>query len=236
MKIQELKDGARALDSREAMTRILIERDVLRKKVDCVNLDVDVYVVYNNEIDKYVSKMEHFIDEFYSLVGKFRLSQVDMKPAELLEIEGDLMQSVEEIQLDVKLARLLKRKFREVQDNLSQAKTVAVQQTHSIASAENLKSEISYRFKSLSKHFDADLQDLGDYQVLEIHQDKKNVDLEFSSVMEKVSELSSLVSTGGDKVEQLYLRACKTRDRLSQKREDFFAKLQEVILEWKAET
>ena len=231
MKIRELKDGARALDSREAMTRILIERDVLRRRVDCVNQDVDVYVVYNNDIDKYVSKMEHFIDEFHNLVGKFRLSKVDMKPAELLEIEGDLMQSVEEIQLDVKLARLLKRKFREVQDNLSQAKTVAVQQTHSIASAENLKSEISYRFKSLSKHFDADLQDLGDYQVLEIHQDKKNVDLEFSSVMEKVSELSSLVSTGGDKVEQLYLRACKTRDRLSQKREDFFAKLQEIILE-----
>ena len=101
---------------------------------------------------------------------------------------------------------------------------------HSIASAESLKSEISYRFKSLSKRFDADIDDLGDYQILEIHQDKKNVDHEFSSVLGKVNELSSLVSTGGDKVEKLYIRASKTRDRLFQKRETFFAKLQEVIL------
>ena len=111
------------------------------------------------------------------------------------------------------------------------AKTVKKEQLESIASAENLKAEISYRFKSISKRFDADLDNLGDYQVLEIHQDRKNIDIEFSSVMEKISDLSSLVAKGGPETELLFKKASRTRDRLSLKREQFFAKLEDVVIQ-----
>ena len=65
--------------------------------------------------------MERFIDDFYSLVVQLKLSLIDEKSANL--IEGELMQIIEDIQQDVKLARLLKRKFEEVRTKLSQTKT-----------------------------------------------------------------------------------------------------------------
>ena len=67
------------------MTRILVKRDILQKKVGCVNEEVDIYVVYNNDIDKHVSKMEHFIDEFISLMEKSKLSQVDEHHGKVIE-------------------------------------------------------------------------------------------------------------------------------------------------------
>ena len=191
-----------------------------------INNEVDVYVVKDNQIDKYVSKMEHFIDEFYSLIGKLKVSRLDDKTVK--DLEEKIVLAISEIEQDAKCARLLKRKYEEVQLSLTRAKTVESEQLKSITGAENLKAEISYRFKTISKRFEADLDNLGDYQILEIHQDRKNVDLEFSSVMEKISDLSSLVSTGGCKVEQLFKQASKTRDRLSLKREKFFAKLEDV--------
>ena len=96
----------------------------------------------------------------------------------------------------------------------------------SISSAENLKAEITHQFKSLSKRFQVDLDGLGDYQILEIHQDRKNADSEVASVMRKVTKLSVLVPSGGQKVAHLFDQISKTRDRLCQKRETFFAKLE----------
>ena len=127
--------------------------------------------------------MEQFINDFYSLMSKLRFSRIEDKS--VTELEGKTAHSIMEIEQDVKCARLLKQKFEEFQINITQAKMVKGEQLKSITSAENLKTEISFRFKSISKRFEADLDNLGDYQILEIHQDRKNVDLEFSSVMEK---------------------------------------------------
>ena len=115
--------------------------------------------------------MEQFINDFYSLMSKLRFSRIEDKL--VAELEGEMAHSIMEIEQDVKCARLLKRKFEEFQINLTQAKMVKGEQLKSITSAENLKAEISYRFKSISKRFVADLDNLGDYQILEIHQDRK---------------------------------------------------------------
>ena len=229
IKKRELKTTSQTHDKEDEKYRICVEADILQTKVDRVNNEVDVYVVKDNQIDKYVSKMEHFIDEFYSLIGKLKVSRLDDKTVK--DLEEKIILAISEIEQDVKCARLLKRKYEEVQLSLTRAKTVESEQLKSITGAENLKAEISYRFKTISKRFEADLDNLGDYQILEIHQDRKNVDLEFSSVMEKISDLSSLVSTGGCKVEQLFKQASKTRDRLSLKREKFFAKLEDVVIQ-----
>ena len=229
IKKRELKTTSQTHDKEDEKYRICVEADILQTKVDRVNNEVDFYVVKDNQIDKYVSKMEHFIDEFYSLIGKLKVSRLDDKTVK--DLEEKIILAISEIEQDVKCARLLKRKYEEVQLSLTRAKTVESEQLKSITGAENLKAEISYRFKTISKRFEADLDNLGDYQILEIHQDRKNVDLEFSSVMEKISDLSSLVSTGGCKVEQLFKQASKTRDRLSLKREKFFAKLEDVVIQ-----
>ena len=194
-----LKASSHDLDKNEETYRIRVEADILQTKVDSVNEEVDFYVVKDNGIDKYVSKMEQFVDDFFSLITKLRLSGVEN--ASVAGLEAKMARSIAEIKQDLKCARLLKWKYEEVHSNLILAKTVKSEQLKSIASAENLKAEISYRFKSISKRFEADLDNLGDYQVLEIHQDRKNIDIEFSSVMEKISDLSSLVATGGPKTE-----------------------------------
>ena len=99
-----------------------------------------------------------------------------------------------------------------------------------VTNAESLKTEITFRFKSLSKKFDVDLDNLGDYQILELNQNK-SLDLEFNSILEKVTELSSRFVAGGAEVDRMINAVTKTRGKLSSKKEDFFAKLQKIILD-----
>ena len=73
-----LKASSHDLDKNEETYRIPVEADILQTKVDSVNEEVDFYVVKDNGIDKYVSKMEQFVDDFFSLITKLRLSGVDI--------------------------------------------------------------------------------------------------------------------------------------------------------------
>ena len=53
-----------------------------------------------------------------------------------------------------------------------------------IVRAENLNTEIDFRCKSLLNKYEQKLEDLTDYQILEISQDK-NLDLEFNGALER---------------------------------------------------
>ena len=221
----------RSLDSASDLSKkrsLLIELDTLEKKVQRVNDAVDIYVVFNDDINRYISKMENFIDAFYELISKAKMA---LDQLDIGEIENRSMFTVHEIQGDIYLAQGLKREFETKRVTIEKAQKSKIQQLSSISNAENLKAEISYQFKSLSKRFKVDLDGLGDYQILEIHQDRKNADSEVASVMRKVTELSVLVPSGGQKVAHLFDQISKTRDRLCQKREAFFAKLENIILE-----
>ena len=207
---------------------IEVEFDILKTKVAQVNDCVDIHVGQNdNDIDRYVTKMEGFVEEFYTLMAKMKYTC----PDSITEFEYDFSTCIFEIQQDIKLARLLKQRIKEFKENSEKMLSFQNQQLKSMTSADTLKTEISYRFKSLSKRFDLDLDGLGDHQLLEISQKKDHLHLEFNSILEKITDLSSLVSSGGEKVSSLFEKMCKTRDRLSQKREAFFAKLQKIILE-----
>ena len=59
--------------------------------------------------------------------------------------------------------------------------------------ATNLSSEIYLRYEFLENEFDQELENLSDYQVLEVSQ-SKNRDIEFNGVLEKVTNLGMLVS------------------------------------------
>ena len=98
------------------------------------------------------------------------------------------------------------------------------------ARAENLNAEICYRFKSLSKRYISDFENLSDHQILEINQDK-TLNIEFNEVLEKVTELASIVSLGGQPVEALLKKVCKTRDRIASKKDEFYDNLKRVIVE-----
>ena len=227
-KIRESKKKVQDEKDEDKKSLVQVEFDILRAKVLQANDLVDVNVGRNDvEIDKYVTRMEGFIEEFFSLVAKIRTSCPDSLP----EFEEDFATFIYEIEQDIKLARLLKRRIFEFKDASKQNVSFQAQLLKSVTSAEHLKTEISYRFKSLSKRFDLDLDNLGDYQLLELSQQKNDLQQEFNSILGKITDLSSLVSTGGQPVGDIFEKMCRTRDRLCHKRDGFFAKLQNIILD-----
>jgi hypothetical protein len=63
-----------------------VEFDMLRRKLRQVNNLVDIYIGRSDgEIDRYVSRMENFVDEFHSLVAKIQYTCPDL-PSEF-EVE-----------------------------------------------------------------------------------------------------------------------------------------------------
>ena len=83
--------------------------------------------------------------------------------------------------------------------------------TGQILQGKNLLEEITKRLEILELKYDQDLSGLGDYQILDLSQDK-NLDLEFNTILEKVTDLSSLVPGGGTEVQKCLDTAIKKRD------------------------
>ena len=73
-----------------------------------------------------------------------------------------------------------------------------------------------------------DLENLSDYQILDISQDK-TLDQQFNAVLEKVTDLSSLVSGGGEEVKKLLDSASAKLDSVSVKRKKFLKDLKAVV-------
>ncbi len=206
---------------------VIVEIDFLSKKVDNFNEAVDVNIIRNlDDIDKYVTKMEGFINEFFTLSTKLKC----ICPDQFDEFSKDFETAVFEIQQDIKLAHNLKYGILQLKENLKKKENLQNDQLKHTVNAENLKTEISYRFKALSQKYKIDLDNLGDYQILEIKQDK-SLDLEFNALLEKITELASLATLGGGNLNTLLEKVCKTRDRLAIKRENFLKKLQDVSVE-----
>ena len=171
--------------------------------------------------------MEQFIEESFNWSEKMQqIGPVVYRN----EYEKQLLNSTLEIRQDIRLAKILKHELCVIRGKLSNTATYLRDQTKYITKAENLFVELQIRFKSLSKKFDMNLDTLSDYQILDI-QANKSVDLEFNETLEKVTELASLASLGGEKVVKILDKARKTRDRLALKKENFCDTLSNIILE-----
>ena len=94
-----------------------------------------------------------------------------------------------------------------------------------LTNAEKVKTEIGYRFNHQSKKYDLKLNDLSDYQILEIYQNK-NLDVEFTEILEKVTALALLSSLGRKPVKRMIKCASKAL-----KRDKFFENLQKIVID-----
>ena len=97
-----------------------------------------------------------------------------------------------------------------------------------VVKGQNLFSEITKRLDIVEVKYDQDLTGLGDYQILDISQDK-TLDQQFNAVLEKVTDLSSLVSGGGEEVKKLLDSASAKLDSVSVKRKKFLKDLKAVV-------
>ena len=226
LKIRNLQSQYQEDDQKAKMCQFDIDFKVLNEKVSYVNDNVDIHVVKERGIDRYITKMETFVDEFFNLSAPLRFTN----PTEFEKVyETEFKDSIFEIQQDIKLSRQLKQKIQEFRDDSERIRSSQKRQAKSLTSADNLRIEIEYRFKSLSQKFGVDLDELGDYQILDIRNDR-TVETEFNSILERMSEFATFIPPGGEKVEKMYKKLCKARDRLAKKKSDFFEKLQEILL------
>ena len=215
---QQVRNGA--LD----MEALKIKYEMLSDRVSSENLSVDLFTVtVNSELDKYVSNMEQFIERYFDLEGEFRLlCPATFKDEFQIKFETDVF----EIRQDIKLAKMARHQVRLARDNLSKASVC----NSNFSKTENLISEISIRFKSISRRYRVKLDELSDYQILDLYQDKSD-EVEFSEILAKVTELATLAPFGGPKSLEMLQKISKTRDRIVSKREDFRDKLNSLVRE-----
>ena len=227
-KIRSESDESQKSKNEEEIRVLDVEVEFLKKKLYQYNRSIDENVSLVRDVDtieKYVAKMEEFIGEFYSLGTRIKC----ICPEVFDTVYGpDLDLAVYDCQQDIILATRLKREIQRFLSDSVRAENAQNARLKQFTNAENLKSEISIRFKSVSRKLDVKLDDLGDYQVLELFQDK-TVDLEFNCLLEKVTELASLADTGNPDVVKLSKGANKTLGRIATKKDNFFSSLQKIM-------
>ena len=227
-KLRTVRSEAQNSSQSDEKNALEIELDVLLGRVAEERTYYDPGTVQDvHEVDEYILKSEKFMDELFQVKAKMLIKCPDHFDKEFSKV---FTESTADIRQDIQKAKtfrveVAKQKARNVEIEILQR-----DQPMYVKRAENLDAEISLRFKSLSKKFVSDLSSLGDHQILEIHQDK-TLDSEFNDVLEKVTELSSLVSVGGRPVETLLEKVRKTRDRIAAKKDVFYDELNKIIVD-----
>lgn len=216
--------------SDDEFQRLIYEFQCISAKVGHYNdsFNSDPFCFHDDSVcDTYAVKMGEFINEIFSLSTKMRCLDPTRYENQCRDVfERDIL----EIQRDITLSSNLKRELSGFKKKFSKWENLKKSQSDALVSAKSLKTEISLRFKSLSKKFDLVLNDLGDYQILEVNQDK-SLESEFNSILEKVTELTALSVVGGPDVEKMVRSVVRTRDRLASKKDKFFENLQKIVLE-----
>ena len=223
----EVPVAAKAVDSTEDVLDVLrVRRDILDMKIKQLNTSMDIQTANDIlEVNDYIRKMESFLDDYYDLCGQYKHSLGGEYKEETFEVD------LKNVSGDLKIAKTLRRKLTEKSDEKANEQANHAKkdlENDQILRGENLSDEITKRLDMLEVKYSMDLDKLGDYQILEVSQNK-NLDSEFNTVLEKVTDLSGLVSGGGAEVRNLWVTATKKRDSVSEKRTAFLKKLQSII-------
>ena len=232
--IKNVRKKIGTLKNQKIVDDALVQVDTLTGKIDKFRQFRDVndakLFTHVSQIDDFLSKCESFIQDYYTIVGMVK--NILAKEAFEKEINEQFQRYLKMIDDDVKVIKLLKVKILEEQVGtpLVKPEVVAVPNVKPVTSvkAKNLSEEITLRSETLEEKLDLDLDSLTDYQILDISQNK-SLDNEFNGILERVTELASLVSDGAD--EKLLGAASKKRDTVAKKRKIFAESLRKILLE-----
>ena len=205
-----------------------IEEDVLDLKVSRLDASMDVALATDPvELEQYCAKMETFVSEYLDLSGKLKMCySKDEYNVHRVRID----ESVSRISDEVKMTKMLKQKLLLKLSDNEKANSFDFEQTKCLVKAKCLKNEISLRCVSLESKFDRELSDLSPYQLLEISQDK-SLDLGFNEVLEKVTDLSSLVVDGCSQVNDILEHVTSKVDQVSSLKVDFQKNLSKILID-----
>ena len=181
-KLRESVKNAQTSEKFNQKEILRIEVDILEQKI----FQVNIYIIQDiEEINKYINTMEEFINKYF--------------------------EAINDINQDIKMAKLLKLKISEVARK-KLGKIHEREQWGRLVKAENLQSEISYRFNLVNRNCEINLNDLNDYQLLELNRNR-NLENEFNEIFDKIAILASMVPKGGDKAENILKLTCEKRKK-----------------------
>ena len=204
-----------------------VEEDVLMLKITQLKSTVDINLATDIlEVENYIVKMEAYMFEYFDLSVKFKICYGEEGPQHMERI--NLV--TREISQEIKMAKLLKQKLIEVYVTKKKHDSEKKKNFHQNLKAENLSDEISLRCDSLQTKYEQKLENLSDYQILEISQNK-SLDVEFNGVLEKVTDLAALVVGGGDTVQKMLVTATDKRDLVASQKINFQQNLQKLLTE-----
>ena len=215
-------DTLRTTDNqRESLS---VEREVLEMKVKQLTSTDVLEVDEVSEVEAYIRKLENFVGDYFDLCGKSKvLLGDDHDGPEFDRVISSLSEKVKE-------AKDRKKKLTvEETKRVSDATKIGIQNDHLLRGT-NLYGEITQRLEILGDKFGQVLDDLGDYQILEISQNK-SLDTDFNVVLEKITDLAGLVSGGGSKVRDFLTNAVAKKDQVFVKKKAFLEKLQTIVSE-----
>ena len=201
-----------------------VEKEVLDLKIAQLSNSMDVSKETDvSEIEGYIRVMEKFTSDYYDLCGKSKCLLGVAHGKEPYE------NAIEKLTAYTKLAKEARRALLEnkAKTLLDSSKSLKLDQ---VLRGKNLSVEINERLASLETKFAQDLDGLGEYQLLEITQNK-NLESDFNTVLEKVTDLAGLVSGGGEEVQGLLDSVTSKKDGVIKMKKKFFEQLQKIVLE-----
>ena len=246
---KELIDFTR--EARRKMKRLKednVYKDAQRKKLDFIHFsrekvraDAELLVVKHNHLNdlilifplpmdlviEYISKMEELLSKMYDTDRKARYAYDGDEYKDLFQ--EDFRKNENNLNQDLKMAKLLRVKASEYFDQLVITKSDDQVSLSHVMNAESIFCEITMRCEVLEEKYSIDLNHLSDYQLLDIN--NKNLDKEFNGILQKITSLASFVPSGGGTVQRLFQTATENRDSLVSKRKRFQTDLSRLVVE-----
>ena len=199
-----------------------IEKETLDLKIAHLGNSIDVRDEKNlSEVDGYIRDMESFINSYYDLCGK---SKCVLGAARINDPYDNV---IVKLTANIKLAKQVRKSLLDGEAK-QLSDSAKITEKDQLLRGQNLSAEISERLSSLELKFCQNLEDLGDYQLLEISQDK-NLETDFNVVLEKITDLAGLVSGGGAAVQKLLDVATSRKTQIITKKNSFFKNLQAIV-------
>ena len=199
-----------------------IDKEILDLKIAQISNSIDVGNEKDiSEIESFIRNMETFTGDYYDLCGK---SKCLLGAAHLKEPYDN---AIEKLTANIKLAKQVRKSLLDGEAKKLSESSKIVEQDQ-LLRGQNLSVEITERLSSLESKFCQNLEDLGDYQLLEISQNK-NLESDFNLVLEKITDLAGFVSGGGVEVQTLLQTVTSKKDEVIGKKKSFFENLQAIV-------
>ena len=149
--------------------------------------------------------MEQFVEKHFELCTEIKTKCLI---AFMDQFERGILNHTLEICHDIKMARILRIELQQAKQGIFEKN-----QLKYVTQVDYLIAELQIRFRSLSKKYSVELEDLSDYQVVDIQQDK-SMDQELNAILGKATGLASNPPLAGERIVNLVGKIRRTRDKL----------------------